>query len=75
MGGIEFVNQCLMFLLTMDLVYFVAISVCVLVVCGLIKFIMTIKDDVRIFEKPNRKTIRRRKNHRRRTQDIDSICD
>lgn len=68
MGDRNFVIQCFMFLLKMNLFYFVVIAFCILVVCGLVRFIITLKeDDVRISEKHNKKSIRRRKNHRKRT--------
>ena len=71
----DFVFQCVTYLLTMDLLYFVGISLCILVVGGLIRFIITlVEDDLRTFKKHNRKTARRRKSHRRRVQDIDSVC-
>lgn len=68
----SFISQCFTYLLTMDLLYFVAIGVAVLVVSALIRFIITLKeDDARIFKKTDRKTVRRRKSHKRRTRQAD----
>lgn len=41
----EFVFQCVTYLLTMDLLFFVIIAFCILVVGGLIRFIITLMED------------------------------
>ena len=60
MGGIDFIIQCASFLLGLDLLYTTIGALAVLIVCWLIRFIVTLKED------RDENYLHKRKNHRDR---------
>ena len=44
-GGGVFVGRLVAYLMTMDLLFFCIAALCILVICWLVKFIITLKED------------------------------
>lgn len=44
-GGGLFVGRLVAYLMTMDLLFFCIAALCILVICWLVKFIITLKED------------------------------
>ena len=44
-GGMTFIDQCFIFLLTCDLISFVSCAFIIIIVCSLIKFLITLNED------------------------------
>ena len=45
-GDSGFVWQCISYLLSLDLFYFIVIVIVILIVCWLIRFVLTLKEDI-----------------------------
>ena len=44
-GGGVFIGRCIAYLMTMDLLFFCILAAVVLIVCGLVRFIIKLKED------------------------------
>ena len=44
-GGGAFIRRCVTELLAWDLIYFIAFAIGILIVCWLVRFIITLKED------------------------------
>lgn len=44
-GGSLFIGRLIAYLMTMDLLFFCIAALCILVICWLVRFIITLKED------------------------------